>query len=153
MHFLLVIYRRALHCFAEIEVGSYHHQYSWREPMNMHVEISSKEARSAVPADFHVTLDALGSTERSRVAEYPTLFEPLSFMTNGAWTPIRSGNYGTDCTTGRAAAQELLQAMTNSGSPLMFGTVAQAIAACDAESDGVEIGFYSIIGLALIGQC
>lgn len=79
-------------------------------------------------------------------------FADLSFVESSKkpWQPVRSGNYATDCNTGRRCADELLTYMREKDDPTAFGRVMRAITE-RGKMEAVEIGFCSRIGIVLIG--
>ena len=74
----------------------------------------------------------------------------LPLKDGALWQPDRTGNYGKDCETGRAAADSLLQTIEETQNPCLFGTVVRAMVE-GGVFGGVEAGFCSVIGIKLIG--
>ena len=66
------------------------------------------------------------------------------------WTPERPADYASACAMGRDYAAELHGFMTASGNPVVFGAVLRAISA-GGIFGGVETGFCSAFGIALLG--
>ena len=75
-----------------------------------------------------------------------TVDSMFGFIRDTVWTPERSGSYDQDCRMGRLYADQLLDAITRTGNPALFGTVARAITQ-GGVFDAVEVGFCSRIGI------
>ena len=74
-------------------------------------------------------------------------YQVLSFCRGDQlWEPEVSGDYATDCRTGRFYAQELAAYIGSSDSPAMLGYVVEAMAA--RTHSGVEVGFFHEIATA-----
>ncbi|AOR76547.1 hypothetical protein [Novosphingobium resinovorum] len=78
-------------------------------------------------------------------------FAGLSFVAEGdLWAPERTGDYSTDCATGRRHAAELIEFMHQSGNAPIFGSVIRRITE-KGQFDGVETGFCAQFGITLLG--
>ena len=68
-----------------------------------------------------------------------------SFRNDGKdyWHVSRSGDYATDCATGRAHADELVRVMRAEGNPGLLHHVVEAIALGGQFDGGVEVGFFT----------
>lgn len=83
----------------------------------------------------------------------PTInkYSDLTFASEGLdWEPVRTGDYATDCATGRRYARELIDFMSVTDDPLPFGRAVRAITA-GGVYEAVEIGFCSTLGFVLAG--
>lgn len=76
-----------------------------------------------------------------------TIFDMPCFA-GGEWRPKRTGDYATDCATGRAIGQEIVDLVQASGNRLITGAAARMIVR-GAMWDGVEVGFFHVIGKAI----
>lgn len=75
--------------------------------------------------------------------------ESLSFVGSrqDLWQPKRTGTYGQDCEVGRFYASELAEFVRVTGRVTVLPHICKAIADC-GQWDGVEIGFFTAIGIA-----
>ena len=74
--------------------------------------------------------------------------EPPSLAIESAWSPARSGNYATDCATGKSYAGELVSYMQEASDPTALGRVIADMQ--DRCFGGVEIGLLQGLGERLI---
>jgi hypothetical protein len=66
------------------------------------------------------------------------------------WNPVRSGDYGFDCETGRAYARQLVDVIReNENSCIALPHITRQMPRGD-EMTGVEIGFLTGIAIAVI---
>lgn len=63
------------------------------------------------------------------------------------WAPKRTGNYATDCATGRAHAIEVMRVMREQGNPALLGHVVRCF---ENKGCGVEVGFIYQLSLDLL---
>ena len=79
-------------------------------------------------------------------------FSNLSFSTESdPWTLVSSGHWDADCAAGRAAATELLQAMTFHDAPFALGYVLQRMVERGVWG-GCEVGFaHKVAECACVG--
>lgn len=72
-------------------------------------------------------------------------FDSLPFVSASAWTPDRTGNFETDCATGRSYFRALQELILKTGNPLFLSRVLHAQVE-GGKWEGVEIGFAQALG-------
>jgi len=81
---------------------------------------------------------------------------PLSFVQvkcdgkTDFWAPRKTGDYAQDCDIGTKCAEELLEYLEEARDHMIFKSICLAITDSGAVT-GTEVGFFSRIGITLIG--
>lgn len=67
-----------------------------------------------------------------------------------SWQFLKTGDYQSDCATGRRLARDFLSLASDESFPIVLPQVIASIAAGDGSLSGLEIGFFTQLGRRLV---